>query len=175
MSAYLRVVGISVQPYYLIVAFYNHVRYGGAPDSSDALRTASRGQERSDMGKPAVHFEIIGKDPVQLRRFFRELFGWKFDTSGTVSEAVSEPTNYGFLELIKATDGTGIRGGVGGGKHYDPHLVVYVGVPDVEATLQAAEGLGGRRLLGPVMAPSGLVIGHFTDPEGNLIGLASAT
>jgi uncharacterized protein len=29
--------------------------------------------------------------------------------------------------------------------------------------------------MGPVTAPNGLVVGHFTDPEGNLIGLASAT
>ena len=25
----------------------------------------------------------------------------------------------------------------------------------------------------PVGAPTGLVVGHFTDPEGNLIGLAA--
>jgi predicted enzyme related to lactoylglutathione lyase len=28
------------------------------------------------------------------------------------------------------------------------------------------------RRLGPEQSPSGLVIGHFTDPEGNLIGVA---
>jgi len=127
------------------------------------------------MGQPAVHFEIIGKDPSKLRGFFGELFGWEFDTSGTVAEAVSELTNYGFLELITASDGSGIRGGVGGGEGYDPHVVVYVGVRDVEATLKLAEEFGGQRLMGPVTSPNGLVIGHLTDPEGNLIGLASAT
>jgi Glyoxalase-like domain len=49
----------------------------------------------------------------------------------------------------------------------------YVAVPDVEAALQRAEGLGGTRAMGPDRAPSGLVVGHFTDPEGNLIGLAA--
>jgi uncharacterized protein len=127
------------------------------------------------MGQPAVHFEIIGKDPHRLRAFFKELFGWEFDTSGTVAEAVSDPANYGFLELIAATDGSGIRGGVGGGQNYDPQVVVYIGVSDVEATLHTAEELGGRRVVGPVTAPNGLVIAHFTDPEGNLIGLAGAT
>jgi predicted enzyme related to lactoylglutathione lyase len=29
--------------------------------------------------------------------------------------------------------------------------------------------------MGPATAPNGLVVGHFTDPEGNLIGLASVT
>jgi predicted enzyme related to lactoylglutathione lyase len=43
-----------------------------------------------------------------------------------------------------------------------------------EAALQKAERLGGTRRLGPDQAPGrDLVIGHFTDPEGNLVGLAS--
>jgi predicted enzyme related to lactoylglutathione lyase len=51
--------------------------------------------------------------------------------------------------------------------------VFYVGVPNVGAALQKAEGLGGKRAMGPEQAPGlDLVVGHFTDPEGNLIGLA---
>jgi predicted enzyme related to lactoylglutathione lyase len=65
-----------------------------------------------------------------------------------------------------------IPGGVGGGTGYEGHVVFYVGVPDVEAALQKAESLGGQRRMGPERAPTGLVVGHFTDPEGNLIGVA---
>jgi predicted enzyme related to lactoylglutathione lyase len=123
------------------------------------------------MGQPVVHFEIIGKDPERLRSFYGDLFGWDFDTSGQVSETVSEPTNYGFV--YPPTDATAIAGGVGGGPSYDAHVVFYVGVPDVEAALQQAESLGGARRMGPDQAPGrDLVIGHFTDPEGNLIGVA---
>jgi pimeloyl-ACP methyl ester carboxylesterase len=43
--------------------------------------------------------------------------------------------------------------------------VFYVGVPDVEAALQRAERLGGTRLMGPATSPSGLVVGHFADPD----------
>jgi predicted enzyme related to lactoylglutathione lyase len=121
------------------------------------------------MGQPVVHFEIIGKDPAELRRYFGELFGWEFDTSAPVAETVSEPMNYGF---VNASDGTGIPGGVGGGAGYESHVVFYVGVPDVEAALQKAESLGGKRRIGPERAPTGLVVGHFTDPEGHLIGVA---
>jgi uncharacterized protein len=124
------------------------------------------------MGQPVVHFEIIGKHPGRLRSFFSDLFGWEFDTTGTVADAVSDPADYGFVERLNSSDGSGIPAGVGGGARYGPHTVVYVGVPDVEAALQKAESLGGRRELGPVKAPSGLVVAHFTDPEGNLIGLA---
>jgi len=124
------------------------------------------------MGQPVAHFEIIGSDPTRLRGFFGELFGWEFDTSGTVAPEVSEPTDYGFIELITASDGSGIRGGIGGGEGYDRHTIFYVGVSDVEAALQRAEDLGGQRRMGPVTAPNGLVVGHFNDSEGNLIGVA---
>jgi hypothetical protein len=46
------------------------------------------------------------------------------------------------------------------------------GVPDVGAALERAEDLGGSRAICPVASPCGLVIGHFTDPEGTLIGVA---
>lgn len=62
---------------------------------------------------------------------------------------------------------------MGGGADYRPHTVFYVGVPDVEAALAKAESLGGRRVMGPARSPgTDLVVAHFTDPEGNLLGLA---
>jgi uncharacterized protein len=122
--------------------------------------------------QPVVHFEVIGKDPQRLRTFFGDLFGWQFDTPSPVAEEVSAPDNYGFLDLVTSEDGTGIRGGVGGGPKYESHAVFYVGVPNVEAALQRAERLGGTRVMGPATSPSGLVVGHFTDPEGTVIGVA---
>jgi len=124
--------------------------------------------------QPVVHFEVIGKDPERLRRYFGDLFGWEFDTPSPVAQAVSAPDSYGFLELLTSEDGTGIRGGVGGGPSYESHALFYVGVPNVEAALQRAEQLGGKRVMGPVASPSGLVVGHFTDPEGTLLGVAGA-
>ena len=123
------------------------------------------------MAQPVVHFEIIGKEPAKLRSYFGELFGWEFDTSAQVAAAVSEPDNYGFVNHDPA-GGTGIPGGVGGGPAYPARALFYVGVPDVETALQQAERLGGQRRMGPERAPTGLVVGHFTDPEGNLIGVA---
>lgn len=126
------------------------------------------------MGNAVVHFEITGTDPLLLRNYYGELFGWKFDTSGPVSPAVSEPGNYGFTDGNTTSGGIGIPGGVGGGNGYEGHATFYVAVPDVEAALQDAERLGGRRRMGPERNPgTDLVVGHFTDPEGHLIGLAS--
>jgi uncharacterized protein len=124
------------------------------------------------MGQPVVHFEIIGTNPETLRTYYRDLFGWEFDTPSPVAQEVSEPESYGFLRLIASEDGTGIPGGVGGGPGHQHHAVFYVGVPNVAVALQRAERLGGTRVMGPATSPNGLVVGHFTDPEGTLIGVA---
>ena len=33
-----------------------------------------------------MHFEIIGNGPPRLRRYYGDLFGWEFDTSGPAAE-----------------------------------------------------------------------------------------
>jgi uncharacterized protein len=125
------------------------------------------------MGQPVVHFEIIGASPEKLRSFYGDLFEWEFDTDAPVATAVSEPGNYGFVDRYTTSDGTGIRGGIGGGSGYEGRAIFYVGVPDVEAALRNAQRLGGTRRMGPEKNPGGnLVVGHFTDPEGHLIGVA---
>lgn len=125
------------------------------------------------MGQPVVHFEIIGTEPEKLRTYYGDLFGWEFDTSAPVSPEISEEGDYGFVDRNTTSDGTGIPGGVGGGPGFTGHAIFYVGVPDVEAALRKAESLGGTRRMGPATNPNGLVVGHFTDPEGHVVGLAS--
>lgn len=125
------------------------------------------------MGNAVVHFEIIGTEPQHLRTYYSQLFDWEFDTSVPVSSAVSQAGNYGFTDQNTTSGGIGIPGGVGGGSNYEGHAIFYVEVPDVEAALRKAETLGGTRRMGPETNPgTDLVVGHFTDPEGNLIGLA---
>ncbi|MEV1319756.1 VOC family protein [Micromonospora arborensis] len=123
------------------------------------------------MGKPVVHFEIIGSDPQRLRTYYSELFDWQFEVGDAAAEAVSAPGTYGF---VHPHDG-GIPGGVGGGAGYPHRTLFYVGVPDVEAALRQAERLGGTRVSGPhPNRDETLVVGFFTDPEGHLVGLAAA-
>ncbi|HEX8975859.1 MAG TPA: VOC family protein [Solirubrobacteraceae bacterium] len=123
------------------------------------------------MGQPVVHFEIIGRDPAKLRRYYADLFGWQFQVGDAATESVSEPGKYGFVDG-RAMGDAAINGGVGGGADHQPHVLFYVGVPDVEAALSTAEELGGARQMGPVGARGTLIVGRFTDPEGNLIGVA---
>lgn len=124
------------------------------------------------MAQPVVHFEIIGRDPRRLRAFYGELFGWRFDTTAEVAPDVSAAGDYGFVERPETGDGPGIPGGVGGGAGFAGRVVIYVGVPEVEQALRRAQSLGGTRVMGPARAPTGLVVGHFSDPEGNLVGVA---
>jgi uncharacterized protein len=119
------------------------------------------------MGRPVVHFEVIGKDGKKLQDYYSDLFGWEIQSDN--------PLNYGIVSREGNTnaDGAGIGGGVGQAPDgYDGHLTFYVEVPDVEATLANAESLGGKRIMGPDEVPGmGLVLGHFTDPEGHLVGV----
>lgn len=91
------------------------------------------------MSRPVVHFEIVGARPAELRRYHGELFGWRYDVGDAVTEEVSRPGEYGFVD-----GGDGINGGVCGGTGFTPHVLFYVGVPDVEAALREAERLGGH-------------------------------
>ncbi|MGD9572051.1 MAG: VOC family protein [Thermoleophilia bacterium] len=118
------------------------------------------------MGRPVVHFEIVGRDYEKVRAYYAELFDWEPDASN--------PMNYGILEREQnlTEDGVGIGGGISGAPPgYTNHLTFYVQVPDVEATLQAAERLGGTRLMGPDTITPETTIGLFDDPDGNRVGL----
>ena len=111
------------------------------------------------MSSPLIHFEVAGKDPAKLQGFFGDLFDWKVEANN--------PMNYGVVNL---------SGDVGGGigpapEGQPPHAMFYVGVDDVEAAMQKAESLGGSRVFGPMDVPEGPTIGHFADPEGNVVGL----
>ncbi|MDN3353677.1 VOC family protein [Actinomadura sp. DC4] len=122
------------------------------------------------MGRPVVHFEIIGTGPAELRGYYGALFGWEFQTGDATTEKVSQPGTYGFVD--GSTTGAGINGGVGGGPGHEPRVLFYVGVPDVGAALREAESLGGKRLMGPEPASGDFTVGHFADPEGNVVGVA---
>jgi predicted enzyme related to lactoylglutathione lyase len=116
------------------------------------------------MGRPVVHFEVTGRDGKALHKFFSELFEWDIKADN--------PMNYGTVERYTRADGTGIGGGIAQGPEgYEGHVTFYVEVPDVEASLRKAEGLGAKRMMGPDEVMEGVTIGLFLDPEGHVIGV----
>jgi uncharacterized protein len=117
------------------------------------------------MGKPVVHFEVIGKDGDKLQSYYSDLFGWEIDANN--------PMKYG---IVKGEDNPSRMGSIGGGiatgpGGYEGHVTFYVGVPDIEEALQKAESLGGTRVMGPEKVMDQVELGQFKDPEGHLIGL----
>lgn len=126
------------------------------------------------MGQPVVHFEIVGKDGEKLRSYYSDLFGWEFARPGP--EVQMDYATVSREDNMNA-EGAGIGGGVGSAPPgMEGWVTFYIEVPDVDAALAKAASLGGTRVSGPDEVPGiGLVLGHFTDPEGHLIGLVQAT
>jgi predicted enzyme related to lactoylglutathione lyase len=121
------------------------------------------------MGRPVVHFEVMGKDAGKLHGYYSELFGWEIDANN--------PMKYGVVPRDGNTnaDGAGIGGGIGAAPEgYDGHVTFYVEVPDVEEALAKAESLGGTRMMGPEKVMEAIEIGLFGDPEGHMVGVVKS-
>ena len=116
------------------------------------------------MANPVVWFEVMGKDGPKLRSFYRDLFGWSYETV--------EGMDYGMVQGASADNMPSIPGGIGTAPEGAPNYqTFYVGVDDIPAALAKAESLGGTKMVGPMELSMGGEIAIFTDPEGNMIGL----
>jgi uncharacterized protein len=114
------------------------------------------------MGNPVVHFEIGVKNDKAANKFYADLFGWKINSDN--------PANYGMVDTDSG--GEGIGGGIAKPPEGGPYTTVYVNVDDVQAKLDQAEKLGATTIVPPMQVPEGPEIAIFTDPDGNMIGLA---
>lgn len=111
---------------------------------------------------PVVHFEIGAHDPAPVRDFYASLLGWTY----TVYEG------FGYAEVVLPEDGPGIGGGIATIPAEAPNYVaVYVSVPDLQATLDAAAALGATVVLPPMPVDETLSLAMFVDPQGFPMGL----
>ena len=114
------------------------------------------------MSNPVVWFEVTGTEGAKLRSFYGDLFGWSYD--------VHEEMDYG---MVAADQGRGIPGGVGKGAAQ--RVTFYVSTPSIDGALEQAKGLGGKVLMPRTELPGGTVLGMFSDPEGNAVGLVEGS
>lgn len=107
------------------------------------------------------HFEIGCRDRGRTSKFYGDLFGWKVDAQ--------EHATY------LRTDGD--VGGHVSSLGHEPHnyTIFYVLVEDIQAAISKAEGLGGRKIVGPIPLPRGGTFAWIADPEGNTVGLYTET
>ncbi|HLB62832.1 MAG TPA: VOC family protein [Actinomycetota bacterium] len=113
------------------------------------------------MGRPVVHFEILGSDAAKLQAFYRELFDW------TIHQA---PMDYG---LVHTEAGTGIDGGIGKSEK-GPAVNIYIEVDDLQAHLDEIEQMGGKTVVPVTEIPGQVTFAQFADPEGNVVGLVKS-
>ncbi len=113
------------------------------------------------MAQPVIHFEISAANRDKAVDFYSKLFDWKTSTAP------------GFdYSLVEAAGKNSIGGGIGpvqpGQK---PFVTFYVGVDDLQATLDKAEKLGAHTVLPPTPIPGIGACALFADPDGIVIGL----
>jgi predicted enzyme related to lactoylglutathione lyase len=124
------------------------------------LGNISASDERgTTMGDPVVHFEIYGKDRETLAKFYGDLFGWNLQSQPELQYVT-----------IDTASGAGINGGFATNEE-KPQIIFYVEVPDIQASLDKIESLGGKTVAPPMEIPNVVTFAQFSDPHGNLIGL----
>jgi predicted enzyme related to lactoylglutathione lyase len=110
------------------------------------------------MGRPVVHFEIGCRDRARTGDYYSKLFGWEITIAGPASD-------------IQTGSSKGIAGHLTSLGHEPEHYTMfYVDVEDVQAALDKAVELGGKKVVGPIAIPTG-TFAWFMDPDGNTIGL----
>ena len=113
------------------------------------------------MPHPIVHAEIRSSDPDATRAFFGELFGWTYPQEGAYP-------GYTFVDTgVPDAVYTAISPLQGDGDL----VTFFVGVDDMQASLERATKLGGRVVQDAVQVP-GVSFALIADPQGHVVGLA---
>ena len=105
-----------------------------------------------------VWHELMTTDTDAASDFYSRVVPWKAEDSGMPSYSLwmSGKVRAGGLMALPADDGSATP----------PHWIIYVGTPDVDATVEAAEKLGGKVLKPASDIPN---VGRFavlSDPQG---------
>ena len=115
------------------------------------------------MAHPVIHAEIRSEDPDATRAFFGELFGWTYSDGAFPGYTFADTGADGALPTAIGP----LQGGT-------DSVLFFVGVDDVEATLERAEQLGGKTIQ-PAQNVPGVTFGVFADAQGHVVGVAATT
>ena len=112
---------------------------------------------------PVIHWEIASRSAAAVRDFYTAVFGWEL--------SVDDPYGYG---EVGCSHPFGIGGGIGdlsADEEMPETVSFYVGVADLQSSLDLAGENGATTVLEPTNIMEGLDIAFFVDPQGNAIGL----
>jgi hypothetical protein len=111
-----------------------------------------------------VWHDLMTKDVSAAKRFYGDLFGWRFedtkrgDRAYVLARLGSDPVG-GFVD-VRALDNAG------------PQWISFMSVTDVDKTVAQVEADGGKVLLAPRDVPSVARAAVIADPQGAPLGLA---
>ena len=111
-----------------------------------------------------VHFDVPADDPERAKKFYAELFGWKF-------EKPFETMEYYLLETEDLEGKAGPRGGLGKRGAPDQRITNYIGVTSVEEYLAKVEKLGGKVVMPKTVVAGWGYLAICIDTENNTFGL----
>ena len=119
------------------------------------------------MATPVAHFSINADDLPRARRFYENVFGWKFQAWG--------PPGFYMIEMGKANPVPLLRGSLQQRRELVPGVRMTgfectISVPDIQAAASAIPAHGGVIVMPICTLPGVGQLLFFQDPEGNLAG-----
>lgn len=110
-----------------------------------------------------VHIDVASDKPERAKKFYEEIFGWKFFSPGM-------PDYY--LFETAGLDGTpGIGGGLGLRGAPEQRITCYIGVDSIDEYCSKIVSSGGKVLTPKMTVPGWGYLANCTDTEGNVFGI----
>ena len=110
------------------------------------------------MPAPVVFFDIAAPDLAAQSAFYHDIFDWQVAPGGGFSVPVTSPLP-GNLRVESSSEGPLTE------------RVIYIGVPDITATLTKIVAHGGSIVFPRFVVPGVVIVALFKDPAGNRMGL----
>ena len=110
--------------------------------------------EGAPMQAPIVFFDIAGPDLASQAAFYKAIFGWEIAADGRMTVPTASP-----LRVEPPSTGP------------IAERVIYVGVPDINATLAKITAGGGSVVIPRTVVPGVVILALFKDPAGNRMGI----
>lgn len=111
-----------------------------------------------------IHFDISANDPERARKFYSQIFGWKF-------EQLPGPAGYHLIETSGLDGAKGIGGGMSKREGRQSGMINYIGVASVDESCKQITGLGGKIVQPKQALPGWGYLALCLDTEDNLFGI----
>jgi predicted enzyme related to lactoylglutathione lyase len=113
--------------------------------------------------RTVVHFEIPADDVSSLSKFYKDVFGWKFDKSPM--------PDFEYWTIATGPQGKSVGGGMYKKMSPNDGPRNFIQAEKIDSVIAAFKRAGGKERMGKQEVPNVGFTFIGTDPEGNVIGL----